>query len=108
LTHAVERAALLVLPDDLNGQGCPFYRVKNFCPRVLGKGSFRLTGAIHVFPLSIQLPRLGRLRLKERGACGAINNNLTLDLREWTCDCGAHHDRDRNAAINLSRLAFFN
>jgi putative transposase len=32
-----------------------------------GLGSFRLTGAIHVFEKSIQLPRLGVLRLKERG-----------------------------------------
>lgn len=32
-----------------------------------GLGSFRLTGAIVVFPDAIQLPRLGRLRLKERG-----------------------------------------
>src|SRR5260221_58383 len=32
-----------------------------------GLGSFRLTGAIVVFPGVIQLPRLGRLRLKERG-----------------------------------------
>lgn len=32
-----------------------------------GLGSFRLTGAIHVFEKAIQLPRLGRLHLKERG-----------------------------------------
>jgi len=32
-----------------------------------GLGSFRLTGAIVVFSAAIQLPRLGRLRLKERG-----------------------------------------
>jgi Transposase and inactivated derivatives len=32
-----------------------------------GLGSFRLTGAIHIFDNAIQLPRLGRLRLKERG-----------------------------------------
>src|SRR5579885_497435 len=32
-----------------------------------GLGSFRLTGRIIVFPDAIQLPRLGRLRLKERG-----------------------------------------
>jgi putative transposase len=32
-----------------------------------GLGSFRLTGTIVVFPGAIQLPRLGRLRLKERG-----------------------------------------
>jgi putative transposase len=32
-----------------------------------GLGSFRLTGIIHVFEKAIQLPRLGLLRLKERG-----------------------------------------
>jgi len=32
-----------------------------------GLGSFRLTGSIVIFPDAIQLPRLGRLRLKERG-----------------------------------------
>ena len=32
-----------------------------------GLGSFRLTGTIHVFEQAIQLPRLGRLRLKEDG-----------------------------------------
>jgi putative transposase len=31
-----------------------------------GLGSFRMTGVIHIFEHSIQLPRLGRLRLKER------------------------------------------
>jgi putative transposase len=35
--------------------------------RKRGLGSFRLTGSIVVFSSAIQLPRLGRLRLKERG-----------------------------------------
>jgi len=30
---------------------------------------------------------------------------LKLSDREWTCDCGAIHDRDLNAAINLKNLA---
>jgi len=39
-------------------------------------------------------------------ACGARNGDLTLAERTWTCaSCGAHHDRDVNAAINLQRLA---
>jgi putative transposase len=36
--------------------------------------------------------------------CGAINNALTLANREWDCAaCGAHHDRDLNAARNIER-----
>jgi putative transposase len=34
-------------------------------------------------------------------ACGALNDRLTLSHREWDCDCGAHHRRDLNAAINI-------
>ena len=34
--------------------------------------------------------------------CGTINTSLTLKQRGWTCDgCGAHLDRDTNAAINI-------
>ena len=38
-----------------------------FKSRKKGIGGFRLTGAIHVSEKSIQLPRLGTLRLKEKG-----------------------------------------
>ena len=39
-------------------------------------------------------------------ACGERNAALCLGERTWTCAaCGAHHDRDLNAAINLQRLA---
>ncbi len=38
-----------------------------FKSRKKGMGSFRLTGTLHVFEKSIQLPRLGKLRLKEHG-----------------------------------------
>jgi putative transposase len=33
--------------------------------------------------------------------CGEINQDLTLNDREWTCECGALHDRDLNAAKNI-------
>lgn len=33
--------------------------------------------------------------------CGTLNDKLTLADREWDCECGAHHDRDWNAAINI-------
>lgn len=38
-----------------------------FKSRKRGLGSFRLTGSIRIFERHIQLPRLGKLRLKERG-----------------------------------------
>ena len=34
-------------------------------------------------------------------ACGALRNRLPLDVRDWACLCGARHDRDVNAAINI-------
>lgn len=37
--------------------------------------------------------------------CGCINSELKLSDREWTCDCGAVLDRDRNAAMNIERQA---
>jgi len=39
--------------------------------------------------------------------CGGINIGLKLSDREWTCECGAHHDRDLNAAINIRNLGLF-
>jgi putative transposase len=34
--------------------------------------------------------------------CGTRKTDLTLSDREWTCsNCGSHHDRDINAAINI-------
>ena len=35
------------------------------------------------------------------GTCGRVREKLPLNVREWTCGCGAVHDRDMNAARNI-------
>ena len=34
-------------------------------------------------------------------SCCGRKTNLSLDMRKWTCECGAMHDRDINAAKNI-------
>ncbi|MEU4513029.1 transposase [Nonomuraea wenchangensis] len=34
-------------------------------------------------------------------ACGAVAESMPLNVRSWTCPCGAVHDRDVNAAKNI-------
>jgi putative transposase len=43
---------------------------------------------------------------KTCSVCGVKQEALRLKEREWTCpECGTHHDRDVNAAINLKHYA---
>lgn len=41
-------------------------------------------------------------------SCGKLNRELKLSDRKWTCACGAHHDRDINAAINIKQFGLRN
>ena len=53
-----------------------------------------------------ELRKVGRwtATTKPCSDCGYKNENLSLSDRQWTCpECGSHHDRDVNAAINILR-----
>ncbi|MGI6502385.1 MAG: RNA-guided endonuclease TnpB family protein [Candidatus Methanoculleus thermohydrogenotrophicum] len=54
------------------------------------------------------LLRIGRFDPSSKicNRCGYLNRDLKLSHREWVCpDCGTHHDRDINAAINIKTSA---
>jgi len=40
--------------------------------------------------------------------CGRTKHGLTLKDRTWVCECGAEHDRDVNAAINIKNYCLKN
>ncbi len=65
--------------------------------RKRGLGGFRLTGAIVVFPDAIQLPRLGRLRLKERGYLPSDATILSATVSEqaghWSVAVLVEHEQ---------------
>jgi hypothetical protein len=41
------------------------------------------------------------LRWNSRSGCGTVVRKLPLKVREWTCQWGAVHDRDHNAAKDI-------
>ena len=54
------------------------------------------------------LLKIGRFEPSSKmcSICGLINRDLTLQYRKWNCPkCGASHDRDINAAINIKTMA---
>jgi putative transposase len=66
-THFFRRCALTMQGKWKGTVGYPRFKTKKH-----GLGSFRRTGRIVVSETAIELPRLGRLRLKERGICRPV------------------------------------
>ena len=109
LTHyiACENQATTICVEDLNVKGMQrnkhlaynladasigeFYRQLEYKCRWAGKNYVKID---RFAPSS-----------KRCNHCGHIYKGLKLSEREWTCpECGTHHDRDLNAAINIKHF----
>ncbi|WP_446220334.1 RNA-guided endonuclease InsQ/TnpB family protein [Micromonospora sp. IBHARD004] len=89
--------------------------VEDLC--VTGLGRTRLAKSVHdagwaqfVNMLEYKAARHGRTFRKTNrfaptsqtcSTCGRLDGPKPLSVRSWTCPCGAVHDRDVNAAINI-------
>ncbi|MFE6801090.1 RNA-guided endonuclease InsQ/TnpB family protein [Streptomyces sp. NPDC057681] len=89
---------------------------------VAGLARTRLAKSVHdagwsqfVAMLEYKAKRYGRTLVKigrftptsqTCSTCGAVDGPKPLNVREWTCAaCGAVHDRDHNAALNVKQAA---
>ncbi|MFI6455449.1 RNA-guided endonuclease InsQ/TnpB family protein [Streptosporangium amethystogenes] len=84
---------------------------------VSGLGRTRLAKSVHdagwsqfVGMLEYKAARYGRTFVKiDRwfpsskmcSECGTLQESMPLNVRDWVCACGATHDRDINAALNV-------
>src|SRR5258708_12169291 len=72
-----------------------------------GPGSFRLSGAIVIFPTAIQLPRLGCLRLKERGylpTAGVKLLSATVSEQAGHWYVSVQVEQEREAPTNIGPI----
>lgn len=89
--------------------------VEDLC--VVGLGRTRLAKSVHdagwaawTAMLEYKAARYGRTfarvdrffpSTRRCSDCGRITERMALNVRSWDCPCGANHDRDVNAAINI-------
>ena len=108
LTTALTRRFHTIGIEDLNVKGM----VKNRClsRSISDMGFFEFRRQLHYKAAM----RGGQVVVADRwfassktcSACGHKLDVLPLSARQWTCpECGANHDRDVNAAMNLKQVA---
>ena len=72
----------------------------------MGFGKFRELLARKLWEKGSALIRIDRSfpSTKRCSACGKKNPAVVLGISEWICpECGTHHDRDINAAVNIEK-----
>lgn len=106
-TGLVERFGTIVI-EDLNVAGM----VKNHClaksvsDRSFGEIRRQLTYKAALYGRTLVVADRWFPSTKTCSDCGFVNRTVVLGVKSWICpSCGVIHDRDHNAAINLSNLA---
>lgn len=101
--HLVKSYDIIAM-EDLNIKG--MFQNKKWAPKLQRIGLYKLIAMIKYKAQwygkkFIQIDRFYP-STKKCNKCGYKNNNITLDIRQWTCpNCGTQHQRDKNAAKNI-------
>ncbi|MCL6564197.1 MAG: transposase [Firmicutes bacterium] len=108
LTTRLAKTKSVIVVEDLNVSG--LLRNHHLARHVAdsGWGEFRRMLAYKCLWYGSRLVVANRYypSSKTCSACGHVLEALPLDVRGWDCPvCGAHHDRDVNAARNLLAMA---
>ena len=94
----------IIAMEDLNIKG--MFKNKKWAPKLQKTSLYKLVNMLKYkskwyAKKFIQINRFYP-STKKCNNCGYKNNNITLDIRQWTCPlCGTHHHRDINAAKNI-------
>lgn len=103
-TTGLVRTFAVICIEDLNLKGlCQTRLAKSFHDAGIGEAGRQLKYKTSWAGTVLQ--KVNRFFASSRlcSGCGAKNDQLTLADREWDClNCGAHHDRDFNAAVNIN------
>jgi putative transposase len=109
LTTRLIRENQAIAIEDLNVSG--MVKNRSLSRAISGTGWYelrrQLTYKCEWYGRDLQVVSRWLPSTKRCSACGQINNALALKDREWTCECGATHDRDVNAAINIKAAGQF-
>ena len=106
--YLVSKYDVIVVEDiDLRAMGSCLSLGKNL--HDIGFGIFRTKLTNKLEDKGSVLVKIDRFypSTKTCHCCGYINKEISKSTTEWDCpDCGEHHDRDENAAINIKEEGF--
>lgn len=107
-TTEIVRAYQVIAVEDLNVRGMMANRCLARALGDVGMHEFRRQLAYKCDWYGRQMLVISRWAPTSKvcSTCGAVQSEMPLNVREWACpDCGAEHDRDVNAAINILKVA---